>query len=105
MSAFVGISLSIALLSLVVFFVFKQDNVLIFALVFGLMAIPLGTFLQPTKKSNRDKLIYFTIAIFVCGLLAGFGFEMFLIGFLLGIFAYQWIINGIMIKEGARVID
>ena len=105
MSICVGISLLIGLLCLAVSFLFPSPGLILFALMCGLMAIPLGSFLQPTKKSNRNKLIYFTGAILLCGLLACFGVKYFILVFLLGIFAYQWIVNGIMIKESARVID
>ncbi len=105
MSIYVGSSLAVALLSLSLYFVFKETNLLNLAVVGGLMAIPLGTFLIPTKKENVNKLKYFTIGILVCGILASVGFGFLMLVFLLGIFVYQWVINGIMIKEGARVID
>ena len=80
------------------------------AMIFFLFTIPLGSFLNPPKKSLQLKLTYFTIAIITSGILGllfmqltGNAILLFASG--LGLFAYQWIYNGVMIKAGARIKD
>lgn len=107
MAQLCSISLVIGVLSGIGFLTFAPFRFLeILALigVFGL--IPLGTFLHPTKESNRKTTLYFTIGIFAVGFLSLFGNFSGLFLLWLGlIFIYQWVINGILIKENARVID
>ena len=74
--------------------------------VAGLSAIPLSSYLAPTQKRNQQKLTWFTFGLIGIGLLSLLpNFGAFFLLFMLGVFAYQWVVNGILIKEGARVID
>ncbi len=101
-----GAALGIALVSIGLYFGIGGDLFLSLALVAGLSAIPLSSYLSPTKKSNQQKLTWFTFGLIGIGLLSLLpNLGALLIVFMLGVFAYQWVINGILIKEGARVID
>ena len=77
-----------------------------FMMVFFGMMIPLGTFMKPNREKTRKYLKIFVIGVGATGLLGlipGLGYLMF--GFLIAIIGYQWAINGIMIKENARVFE
>ena len=102
-----GAALAIAIPSFCLYIAgINPDLFLRLAAVAGFSAIPLSSYLSPTNKSNQQRLTFLTFGIIGMGLLAlFFNIGLFIILFFLGIFAYQWIINGILIKEGARVID
>ena len=78
------------------------------ALIFFIaMLIPLGTMYKPMNKKNQSIATKLTLAIFITGILGlatlvftGNAFVFYVSAF--GIFAYQWIINGMMIKEASR---
>ncbi|WP_235297890.1 tetratricopeptide repeat protein [Portibacter marinus] len=107
---YVGIALLLAIITLVFSFVTNQDALLLLVIFFVAMMIPLGTMFNPPTKSGRQKTVLFTIGILLAGL-AGFVIKMIIgsdIGIMItfgGIFIYQWVLNGIMIKAGSRVID
>lgn len=107
MALSVGAALSVSLISFCLYFAgLNQDLFFNLALVAGLSAIPLSSYLSPTKKSNQQRLTYLTFGLIGMGLLSLLpNMSIFLIFFFIGIFAYQWIVNGMLIKEGARVID
>ena len=107
MAISVGIALSVSIVSLCLYFAgISQKLFFDLAIVAGLSAIPLSTYLSPTQKNNQQRLTYLTYGLIGMGLLSLLpNMHVFLVFFLLGIFAYQWIVNGILIKEGARVID
>lgn len=89
-------------------YLFRENEFsLICMLFFFLMLIPLGTMYKPLSEKNRNIATRFTLAIFITGILGLITlyvtdniFIFYMSG--LGIFAYQWIINGMMIKEAGR---
>ncbi len=104
MAQLCGIALIGAILSLGA--VFFTPHGWTMAMIFGLSLIPLGTFLKPTQKKNQQRATIFTIVLVVLGLLGvviNNGF--FAFSFLIGVFAYQWYFNSVMIGENARVMD
>jgi len=104
MAKLCGVSLSVAIISLALHFYLGTPPFLMCALAFGLFLIPLGTFLKPNRNSNRKMTKALTIGIVSVGALgAVLNIELLLIVSFIGIFGYQWLINGIMIKENARV--
>jgi len=69
---------------------------------FGSM-IPLGTFLTPVSDKNRLITKLFSIGIPALGFIGiSTGQMLFFYGALMGLFAYQWVINGIIIRENSR---
>jgi len=106
MASLCGMSLTLGVLTLITYYFFTFENILILGILFFLFMIPLGTFLHVRKKGNRKKITYFTIAIVSSGIIGGIlnFFPLMAISGI-GIFIYQWVINGILIKENARVFD
>ncbi len=106
MARLVGLSLLAGIICTVLFFTgvnFINVNTLI--LTFG-MAIPFGSFLQPRKKRGRQTALIFTCGLLFFGILSLIpSATPFFAIFILGLFAYQWVINGILIRENSRVID
>ncbi len=92
-----------ALFSAIMYFGFGMTYFAMVGIVFGLSIIPLGTFLNPVKEKNLQTTKIYTIAAICIGLIGSF-FQitpLFTV-FLISIFIYQWVINGILIKENSR---
>lgn len=106
MARYTGIALFGAIACLTGYFVTGSDQFLLPALTCALFMIPLGTFLRINHPGNRKMIKALTYGILACGVLGALldigGLQ--ILAFL-GIFAYQWIFNGMMIKEGARTVD
>lgn len=105
---YVGVSLLLAIIFLVSSI--WMEGLGIIGLFFVALMIPLGTMYSPPTKENRQRTVYFTLGILIVGvlgfvlkLITGNDIVMFL-GFG-AIFIYQWVLNGIMIKAGARMVD
>ena len=104
MARYTGGSLGVALLSFALYFALSLETFLMLGVLGVACMIPLGTFLKPTKPKNRRQLTYFTVAVMLSGVVGILlNQEMLLFGAFFGIFIYQWIINGIMNKENARI--
>ena len=106
MARLTGISFAFMVLSGIFYFIYDHNLFGEFALVgFGMM-IPLGTFLKPTRDANRKITLYYTIAMLLSAFIAIiFRIEILMIGFLIALFVYQWLFNGLMIKENSRVFE
>jgi len=97
----IGIGFGIA------FYFVRLELFFLAMLFFFAMLIPLGTMYKPMSQKNKSIAKKLTMAIFVTGLI-GLAtlvftdnvFIFYIAAF--GIFAYQWIINGMMIKEAGR---
>jgi tetratricopeptide (TPR) repeat protein len=106
MAQYTGGSLMLSLFCLAGYLYSNSEMMMNLGLAFFVFMIPLGTFLTPTKEENRNKLTYFTIGIIGLGLLGIFTNNSILITIaFIGVFLYQWVVNGILIKENARVFD
>ena len=106
MAKYTGASLILAMVCVGLYFYSAVDDYLLPALFFGLMMIPLGSFLNIRKDKNRKIITYATVAIAVIGCIGVLSGLTGLTGIaLVGIFIYQWIYNGMSIKENARVFD
>ena len=104
MAKYTGTSFGLAILCLSMHFILDSSPFLLLAIVFGLLMIPLGTFLKPNREKNRKITSYATLAMVMAGVAgAALNSDLLLVATFIGIFAYQWLINGIMIKENARV--
>jgi len=107
---YVGIALSLSIIILIISLTTNQESLQIAALFFAAMMIPLGTMFNPPSKEGRKKTVQFTLGILMVGLI-GLAIMMFTgndVGILItfgGIFIYQWVLNGMMIKAGSRIID
>ena len=99
-------ALVLALIFLCIYAVGHDTVQLVNAAVFAACLIPLGTFLQPTRKKNRQIIFAYTAGL----LLAAISVVIFrtspaLSLFAIGLFIYQFVINGILIKENARIFE
>jgi len=103
MAIAVGVSLSIALCSLIGLMATGMEIFELMSLMFVIFAIPLGSFLSPTNKSNQNKLMIFTAAVILSGLLS-LVVPMFFIITLFLFLGYQFYANSLLIKENARVM-
>ncbi|MEO1627619.1 MAG: hypothetical protein AAFV25_20880, partial [Bacteroidota bacterium] len=104
MAQFCGLSFGMGLLGFALHFALQTPPFLLLGILGILLMIPLGTFLKPSGKKNRQLMTYFTIGIVASGLLGIlFGIGLLQWAALIGLFAYQWVINGILIKENSRV--
>ncbi|WP_175489215.1 tetratricopeptide repeat protein [Neolewinella agarilytica] len=103
MARLVGGSLGLALLSLAAWFGTGLFTFQALAFAFLVLTIPLGSFLRPIRKNQRMILTVYTIALAVTGISAILLEQGFLINVaLFGLLAYQFIINGMMAREGGR---
>jgi tetratricopeptide (TPR) repeat protein len=105
---FVGISLLLAILFFIASFALESFGLL--ALFFVALMIPLGTMYSPPTPETRKRTEVFTLGILIIGVLGFFtvlasGSEVIMIVAFGAIFVYQWVLNGIMIKAGSRIID
>ena len=106
MAKLTGLSLLLAILCFGVWY-FQSINIFLFATFFFVaMMIPLGSFLSPYKKSNKQKLIYFTGAIFFFGIIGIALNKMMLMNIaFIGIFIYQFVINSMAISSSSRKVE
>jgi len=106
MAMLTGLSLFLALICLGIWQYFDLLIFMVATVFFVMMMIPLGSFLSPYDKSKRQKLIYYTGAIFAFGMLGLLLNSMTLIGIaFLGIFIYQFVINSIAISSSSRKME
>ena len=106
MAEFTGASLLLSLVCVAGYLYSDSLLMLNLALAFFVFMIPLGSFLRPVRESNRKKLTYFTTGIIGVGLLGIFINNSMLITIaFVGLFIYQFVINGILIRENARVFE
>ncbi len=103
-SDFVGGSLLICILGIILYLLSKNDNWLLVA-VFGFaMMVPLGSMFA--SGNNKNKLVIYSAVMFVIGVIGiveAFNtldpFNIFSILFLIGFVAFQWIANFMKIKQ------
>ena len=102
-----AITLLVALGFGIIYFFTRMEFHFLALIFFIAMLIPLGTMYKPMNKKNQSIATKLTLAIFITGILGlatlvftGNAFVFYVSAF--GIFAYQWIINGMMIKEASR---
>jgi tetratricopeptide (TPR) repeat protein len=106
MAEYTGGSLLLSLISLGGYLYSNSELMMNLALAFFVFMIPLGSFLRPTKDTNKKKLTYYTMGIVGVGLVGIFINNSILITIaFVGLFIYQFVINGILIKENARVFE
>ena len=101
------ISILLSLVSIGLYFWSGHDVFMYGAILFFALLIPLGTMYKPLSSKNQKRAISLTITIAISGVLGLLLYfikdEMVLLyAAFLGIFAYQWIINGMMISDSAR---
>lgn len=103
MAALVGGSLSLAVLSLIGYLVVGGPLLQGLAFAFLVLTIPLGSFLRPVRKSQKQILTVYTVVL----ALVGIGGLLLANGWLInvalfGLLAYQFLINGMMARESGR---
>ena len=106
MARLTGGSLGLSVLCLLGYLISGGYRELALAAAFLLLTIPLGSFLRPFRKSQRQLTTAATVGIAVLGLggiLLDVGFVVNLA--LFGLLGYQFLLNGIMVKEGGRTFD
>lgn len=104
-SNFVGLSLTLAILGGISYLLTGHLSA-IALLIFGIvMMIPTGSMFNPSKDSKKKTLIIYTIGLaavglagVVSGLFSPEVFNIMAVLFGLGIFAYQWVANAMVIK-------
>ncbi|MBC6993421.1 tetratricopeptide repeat protein [Neolewinella lacunae] len=103
MARLVGGSLGLAGLSLLAYFATGAFLFQALAFAFLLFTIPLGSFLRPIRKTQRTILTLYTVGLGVFGLGSIF-LDSGTLGniALFGLLAYQFVINGMMVREGGR---
>lgn len=107
---YVGYSFIAMAGSLILYFFNRGEAFLLMALFFVALMIPLGSMYTPTTPEARKKTQNFTLGILIVGLLGlalkfVSGDEILVIVAFGGIFIYQWYLNSVMIKAGARMLD
>ena len=104
MARYTGASLGVGLLAFALYFASGASQLLMLGIMGVLFMIPLGTFLKPSREKHRRQLSYFTLGVVGVGLTAVlFNIDLLYLLVFLAVFAYQWIINAILIRENARV--
>jgi tetratricopeptide (TPR) repeat protein len=100
-----GISLALALLGVLAYFVTDMPQLLLMAGISFTMMIPLSSMLSPSSPGNKKILIGYAIAMGVVGIVAivlSFtGSEVFnawTVAYLVGFMIYQWVANGLVIR-------
>lgn len=103
MAKLTGLSLALAVISFCIWYFFNLEIFMFATFFFVAMMIPLGSFLTPYNKSSRQKLIYFTGAIFIFGLAGILLNTIMLLNIaFIGIFIYQFAVNSIAISSSSR---
>lgn len=106
MAKLTGLSLVFALISFCLWYIQGVDIFLFATLFFVALMIPLGSFLSPYSKSNKQKLIYFTAGIFIVGVLGIILNSLMLMNFaFIGIFIYQFVANSMAISSSSRRVE
>ncbi|MBK8505080.1 MAG: tetratricopeptide repeat protein [Saprospiraceae bacterium] len=106
MANLTGISLLIAIICLIGYFVTAYYRLLLAGLLFIGLMIPAGTWLNPDKEDKQQKLRNFGGAILVAGMAAiVFGGGLFLVLSFLGLFGYQFYFNKMMISDFSRKFE
>jgi tetratricopeptide (TPR) repeat protein len=106
MAKLTGLSLVFAMITFLVWYLMGVEIFLFAALFFVAMMIPLGSFLTPYNKTSRQKLIYFTGAIFLFGLVGIVSNTLMLLNIaFIGIFFYQFAANSMAISSSSRRIE
>lgn len=103
MATLVGSSLGLAALSLLGYLATGSALLQGLAFAFLVLTIPLGSFLRPIRKQQKTILTIYTVVLAfagIGGLLLANGFMVNVA--LFGLLAYQFIINGMMAREGGR---
>lgn len=103
MARLVGGALGLSLLTILTRLALGYEIFLLLSLAFLLLTIPLGSFLRPIRTSQRNLATIATVGIAVVGLSAIiFNLPGLLNIALFGLLGYQFLINGMMAKEGGR---
>lgn len=103
MAALVGGSLGLALLCLLGNLLLGGTLLQGLAFAFLLLTIPLGSFLRPIRKQQKNILTIYTVGLVgagIGGLLIGNGWL--INASLFALLAYQFLINGMMVRESGR---
>lgn len=105
---YVGYSLSAAVFFAILLVITKAKGLDLAALFFIALMIPLGSMYNPPKAKDKDRMFMITMGILgvgILGLVVNFIFDYNMIVIIAfgGIFIYQWLINAVMIKSGAKV--
>ncbi|MEM7162394.1 MAG: CDC27 family protein [Bacteroidota bacterium] len=105
-SIFVGILIGIALICGLFYMISSNGTLAFVGIASFLYAIPIGSSLSLDKKEGRNKILIFTGSIGAMGLLAianeilrGGMMNIFSTLFFLGIFAYQFVFNFLVMKK------
>lgn len=103
MARLVGGALGLSALSTLTWLALGSETSMLLAFAFLLLTIPLGSFLRPIKKSQRNLTTIATIGIAVVGLSAILFSLPGLINIaLFGLLGYQVYLNTMMAREGGR---
>lgn len=106
MAKLCGVSLLLALIFLAGYIGTGNDQWIFNAAMFVLYMIPLGTFLNANRPKNRKITSMFTMGIVGIGVLGiALNSISWIMVSLVGLFIYQWVINGILIRENSRKFD
>ena len=106
MAKLTGLSLVLAAICFCIWY-FQGIEIFAFAAIFFVaMMIPLGSFLTPYNKKSKQKLIYFTGAIFLFGIMGIALHKMMLLNIaFIGIFFYQFAVNSMAISSSSRRVE
>ncbi len=99
-SNLVGIALLGGIISGIIYLILQQEMFLILLLYFSFMMMPLGSMFKPTAPAKRNLLIGYTTVLAIVGLVSVFwsGGTTLWIVFLIGVVAYQWVVNAVLIR-------
>jgi tetratricopeptide (TPR) repeat protein len=103
MAILVGGSLGLAVVSLTAYLITGSELPQMLAFAFLVLTIPLGSFLRPVRQRQKTILTVYTISLLaasLAGILMGSGFL--INAALFGLLGYQFVINGMMVREGGR---
>ena len=102
----VGASLAVSVLCLLSWWFTDFGGLFLGALLFFLFSIPLASFLSVENPDTAKKFKFYVTTYLVLAVFAIIGNLGGLMALLaISVFIYQWIINGVLIKENARVYD
>lgn len=103
MAVLVGGSLGLAVVSLIAYLLSGVETLQMLAFAFLVLTIPLGSFLRPIQKRQKMILTVYTVALVLGGIGGILSGSSFLINAaLFGLLGYQFVINGMMVREGGR---
>ena len=102
----VGASLAVSVLCLLSWWFTDFGGLFLGTLLFFLFSIPLASFLSVENPDTAKKFKFYVMTYLVLAVFAIIGNLGGLMALLaISVFIYQWIINGVLIKENARVYD